>query len=511
MFAGARTDVPTWLAAADVVVVPSRWEGMALVPLEAMACARSVVATDVNGVVDSVPADAGRSSSSTTGRPGRCAGRRLADPALAEDEGWRGRSHVETHHDVTTSARELARVYCVWSAPGAAADPDAVPPGHAAGGADPAEQRLDQLGQLVEPGAAQQPPDRADPARDGHRPRRARAGQCRARRVRNRGTVVVRPRSSIRGWRPARRPSRPGPAAPAARRRAAGPARVTRATRASISRLTARTGATRRSGGGARPGRRRPARGGGGRAPAPAGSTSGRRRRRRAPRAPRDRRGLVVAGRTRSATTTASTPSRSSTGAAPAAARAGPAADRGPGRGCWPAPVPTNPTGRARVGPGQQGQREPSGGGAGPDDQHRAPEPPATPQQVRCRRRRGCARGPGRPGRARRTPAPRRPALTRTTVAAAAATSSPGRSSTIESTSRGRCRSAARATRTATAAARARAAGGTVGRRPGPATRTAATSATVSAGPIVPNHGTRRRTRATTDSPQDHLCRRTPQ
>ena len=29
----------------------------------------------------------------------------------AEEEGWRGRSHVESHHDVTTSARELARVY----------------------------------------------------------------------------------------------------------------------------------------------------------------------------------------------------------------------------------------------------------------------------------------------------------------------------------------------------------------------------------------------------------------
>jgi hypothetical protein len=36
---------------------------------------------------------------------------RLEDPLLAEEEGWRGRSHVETHHDVTTSARELARVY----------------------------------------------------------------------------------------------------------------------------------------------------------------------------------------------------------------------------------------------------------------------------------------------------------------------------------------------------------------------------------------------------------------
>ena len=112
-FVGARTDVPTWLAAADVVVIPSRWEGMALVPLEAMACARSVVATDVNGVVESVPPEAGAIvGAGRRRRPGRGAGhagsRTRPSPS---DEGWRGRSHVETHHDVTTSARELARVY----------------------------------------------------------------------------------------------------------------------------------------------------------------------------------------------------------------------------------------------------------------------------------------------------------------------------------------------------------------------------------------------------------------
>src|SRR6266545_7121924 len=56
---GERSDVADWLAAADVVVVPSRWEGMALVTLEAMARARSVVATDVAGTRDAVPAAAG--------------------------------------------------------------------------------------------------------------------------------------------------------------------------------------------------------------------------------------------------------------------------------------------------------------------------------------------------------------------------------------------------------------------------------------------------------------------
>jgi len=111
-FAGARTDVPLWMAAADVVAIPSRWEGMALVPLEAMACARSVVATDVNGIVDSVPPGAGAivALDDAAALVSELV-RRLADPALAEDEGWAGRSHVEGHHDVTTSARELARVY----------------------------------------------------------------------------------------------------------------------------------------------------------------------------------------------------------------------------------------------------------------------------------------------------------------------------------------------------------------------------------------------------------------
>jgi glycosyltransferase involved in cell wall biosynthesis len=111
-FAGARADVPTWLAAADVVVIPSRWEGMALVPLEAMACARSVVATDVTGVIDSVPEEAGAivELDDAFGLVDAVV-HRLIDPALAEGEGWTGRSHVEAHHDVTKSARELAHVY----------------------------------------------------------------------------------------------------------------------------------------------------------------------------------------------------------------------------------------------------------------------------------------------------------------------------------------------------------------------------------------------------------------
>jgi glycosyltransferase involved in cell wall biosynthesis len=46
---GARDDVPALLAAADVVVVPSRWEARALIIQEAMLAGRPLVATCVGG------------------------------------------------------------------------------------------------------------------------------------------------------------------------------------------------------------------------------------------------------------------------------------------------------------------------------------------------------------------------------------------------------------------------------------------------------------------------------
>ncbi len=49
-FAGWRGDVPEILAASGLLVLPSAWEGMPNVVLEAMASRRPVVATDVEGV-----------------------------------------------------------------------------------------------------------------------------------------------------------------------------------------------------------------------------------------------------------------------------------------------------------------------------------------------------------------------------------------------------------------------------------------------------------------------------
>jgi glycosyltransferase involved in cell wall biosynthesis len=52
--AGWRDDVPNLLAAADLLVVPSQWEGMPNVVLEAMAAARPIVAFDVEGIADAI-------------------------------------------------------------------------------------------------------------------------------------------------------------------------------------------------------------------------------------------------------------------------------------------------------------------------------------------------------------------------------------------------------------------------------------------------------------------------
>ncbi len=51
-FLGSRDDVPGLLAAADVLALPSRWEGQPLILQEALRAGRPVVATDVGGVRD---------------------------------------------------------------------------------------------------------------------------------------------------------------------------------------------------------------------------------------------------------------------------------------------------------------------------------------------------------------------------------------------------------------------------------------------------------------------------
>ncbi|MFI0501539.1 glycosyltransferase family 4 protein [Streptomyces albogriseolus] len=114
LFAGAVADAAPWYQAADLVVLPSRWEGMALAPLEAMACARPVVVTDVDGARESLPPSlAGRCL--VPPEDPRALARTMAalllDPPLRASLGDRARRHVLSLHDVRHTARAVAGVY----------------------------------------------------------------------------------------------------------------------------------------------------------------------------------------------------------------------------------------------------------------------------------------------------------------------------------------------------------------------------------------------------------------
>ena len=53
-FVGFRIDIPAVLAALDLLVVPSVLEGFPMITLEAMAMAKPIVATDINGIREEI-------------------------------------------------------------------------------------------------------------------------------------------------------------------------------------------------------------------------------------------------------------------------------------------------------------------------------------------------------------------------------------------------------------------------------------------------------------------------
>lgn len=112
LLAGAVRDPRDWYAAADVVVCPSRWEGMALVPLEAMARGRSVVASDVTGMREAIPAGAGAlTPAGDVLALAAAVTARLRRPGLADAEGRAGHAHVARHHTVERATLAVDRLY----------------------------------------------------------------------------------------------------------------------------------------------------------------------------------------------------------------------------------------------------------------------------------------------------------------------------------------------------------------------------------------------------------------
>ncbi len=113
VFLGYRDDTEQLLAAADLVVLPSLFEGLPLVAVETLAMARPMVATDVEGTREIV-ADGETGLLVRAADPAALAfgiERLLANPALGARLGRRGRAVVEQNFDIRQQIAKTVEVY----------------------------------------------------------------------------------------------------------------------------------------------------------------------------------------------------------------------------------------------------------------------------------------------------------------------------------------------------------------------------------------------------------------
>jgi glycosyltransferase involved in cell wall biosynthesis len=112
-FLGFRRDVPRILAASDLMVLPSHWEGFGLVLLEAMAQGIPVVGTRVGAIPEVVadgetgllvpPHDAETLATAIL--------RMLTYPAIAREMGRAGRRRLEEHFHIERAVTEHIELY----------------------------------------------------------------------------------------------------------------------------------------------------------------------------------------------------------------------------------------------------------------------------------------------------------------------------------------------------------------------------------------------------------------
>lgn len=110
---GLRTDVPDLLAAADLLVLPSLFEGLPLTVLEAMATGLPVVATRIGGTDEAV-LDGETGALVPPGDPERLASAMasmLNDGAAARRQGRAGRARFLAHFTAARMAADTAQLY----------------------------------------------------------------------------------------------------------------------------------------------------------------------------------------------------------------------------------------------------------------------------------------------------------------------------------------------------------------------------------------------------------------
>ncbi len=118
LFLGEVPDIAVWYRRLTLFVAPSRNEGFGLTPLEAMASASAVVASDAGAYAEQVePGQTGAVVPAGDGRALREAIRAyLADPQLARRHGLSGLARVGRDFPLEREADEISEVYAaLWA------------------------------------------------------------------------------------------------------------------------------------------------------------------------------------------------------------------------------------------------------------------------------------------------------------------------------------------------------------------------------------------------------------
>ncbi|MCA9073547.1 MAG: glycosyltransferase family 4 protein [Planctomycetaceae bacterium] len=111
-FVGQRNDVRNWMLAADLIVMPSRWEGLSLAMLEAMACGCAIIATDVSGMQEAAGDDAACIvPPEDIGNLRLQIERMIEAPEERDALGKKARARVEKHFDFKTTCEHVRNVY----------------------------------------------------------------------------------------------------------------------------------------------------------------------------------------------------------------------------------------------------------------------------------------------------------------------------------------------------------------------------------------------------------------
>jgi glycosyltransferase involved in cell wall biosynthesis len=112
-FVGFQKNVPTWLTAADIVLVPSHAEPLGNATLEAMAHARPVIGGDVGGIPEMVVGEeTGLLVPPKSPRDLAAAiDRLLADPALRDQLGTAARERCERLFSLEAHVAAVVRQY----------------------------------------------------------------------------------------------------------------------------------------------------------------------------------------------------------------------------------------------------------------------------------------------------------------------------------------------------------------------------------------------------------------